>query len=66
VQSISKLKNYCALYVLLSTIELKNINEALADSGWITAMQEELYQFERNKVWHLVPQPENRSIISTK
>ena len=29
-------------------------------------MQEELYQFERNKVWHLVPWPENRSIIGTK
>ena len=29
-------------------------------------MQEELHQFERNKVWHLVPQPENRTIIGTK
>ena len=29
-------------------------------------MQEELHQFERNKVCHLVPRPENRSIIDTK
>jgi len=29
-------------------------------------MQEELHQFKRNKVWHLVPRPENRSIIGTK
>jgi len=29
-------------------------------------MQEELHQFERNKVWHLVPRPEDRSIIGTK
>jgi len=29
-------------------------------------MQEELHQFERNKVWHLVPKPKDRSIISTK
>jgi len=29
-------------------------------------MQEELHQFERNKVWHLVPRPENKSIIDTK
>jgi len=29
-------------------------------------MQEELHQFERNKVRHLVPQPKNRTIIGTK
>ena len=29
-------------------------------------MQEELHQFERNKVWHLVPRPNDRSIIDTK
>jgi len=29
-------------------------------------MQEELHQFERNKVWHLVTQPEDRTIIGTK
>ena len=29
-------------------------------------MQEELHQFKRSKVWHLVPRPENRSIIGTK
>jgi len=29
-------------------------------------MQEELHQFEMNKVWHLEPQPEDRTIIGTK
>ena len=29
-------------------------------------MQEELNQFERNKVWALVPAPKNKSIIRTK
>ena len=29
-------------------------------------MQEELHQFERNKVWHLVPHLEDRTIIGTK
>ena len=29
-------------------------------------MQEELNEFERNKVWNLVPKPENHSIIGTK
>ena len=29
-------------------------------------MQEELHQFERNKVWHLEQQPRNRTVIGTK
>ncbi|XP_070025104.1 uncharacterized mitochondrial protein AtMg00820-like [Nicotiana sylvestris] len=29
-------------------------------------MQEELHQLERNKVWHLVPIPSNRTIIGTR
>ena len=29
-------------------------------------MQEELNQFERNKVWNLVPRPKNHPIIGTK
>ena len=60
VQTRSKLKNFCAFYAFLSNIEPKSVNEALADSDWITAMQEELHQFERNKVWHLVPRPAER------
>ena len=66
VQTRSQLKNFGAFYAFLSDIEPKNVNETLADSDWITAMQEELHQFERNKVWHLVPQPEDGTIIGTK
>ena len=29
-------------------------------------MQEELVNFERNKVWHLVPRPTDRSVIGTR
>ena len=29
-------------------------------------MQEELNQFERNQVWHLVPRPHDRPTIGTK
>ena len=36
------------------------------NSDWVTTMQEELHQFERNKVWHIVPRPEDRSVIGTK
>ena len=50
VQTRSKLKNFCAFYTFLSNIEPKIVDEALADSDWVSAMQEKLYQFERNKV----------------
>jgi len=66
VQTRSQLRNFCAFYTFLSDIEPENVNKALADSDWVTAMQEELHQFERNKVWHLVPQSEDRTIIGTK
>nr|GFA44552.1 hypothetical protein [Tanacetum cinerariifolium] len=33
----------------------KIIAEALRDTDWVSAMQEELYQFSRLKVWRLVP-----------
>jgi len=66
VQTRSKLQNLCAFHAFLSNIEPKNVNEALVDSDCVTVMQEDLHQFERNKVWHLVPRPENRSIVDTK
>ena len=47
-------------------MEPKNVYEALTDSDWIVAMQDELHQFERNQVWHLVPKPKDRTIIGTK
>jgi len=47
VQTRSKLKNFCAFYALLSNIEQKNVNEAVADSNWVSAMEEELHQFEK-------------------
>ena len=66
VQTRSKLKNFCTFYAFLSNIQPKNVHETLADSDWVTAILEELYQFQRNKVWHLEPRPKDRSIISTK
>ncbi|GKA75750.1 retrovirus-related pol polyprotein from transposon TNT 1-94 [Tanacetum coccineum] len=55
------------LYVnFLSEIEPKRINESLKEEGWVIAMQEELNQFERNKVWTLVSVPYGKTIIGTK
>ena len=39
--------------------------EALNYSEWITAMQEELNQFEINKVWELVDRPPKTKVIGT-
>ncbi|GJX56516.1 retrovirus-related pol polyprotein from transposon TNT 1-94 [Tanacetum coccineum] len=53
-------------FCFISTIEPKNVNEALTDESWIVTMQEELNQFIANDVWELVPQPRNMIIIGTK
>ena len=50
----------------VSQQEPSSVEEALEDSNWITAMQEELNQFERNKVWELVDRPTHMKAIGTK
>ncbi|GJR15064.1 putative nucleotidyltransferase, ribonuclease H [Tanacetum coccineum] len=62
----SQAENQSNFYYFISTIEPKNINEALGDESWIVAMHEELNQFIVNDVWELVPQPKNMTIIGTK
>ncbi|GKD99262.1 retrovirus-related pol polyprotein from transposon TNT 1-94 [Tanacetum coccineum] len=46
--------------------EPANVAEALKDADWVSAMQDELDQFARLKVWRLVPRPEGKTIIKTK
>ncbi|GJR42273.1 retrovirus-related pol polyprotein from transposon TNT 1-94 [Tanacetum coccineum] len=48
------------MYALaVSTMEPKNVNEAMTDPAWIESMQEELLQFKRLDVWLLVPPLDN-------
>ncbi|GJW92906.1 retrovirus-related pol polyprotein from transposon TNT 1-94, partial [Tanacetum coccineum] len=55
------------LYVnFLFEMEPKKLIEAIEEEGWIIAMQEELKQFKRNKVWTLVPKLHGKTIIGTK
>ncbi|GJS21923.1 retrovirus-related pol polyprotein from transposon TNT 1-94 [Tanacetum coccineum] len=62
----SQAQNQSNLFYFISTIEPKNVNEALGDESWIVTIQEELNQFIANDVWELVPQPKNMKIIGTK
>ncbi|KAL8115149.1 hypothetical protein AgCh_021830 [Apium graveolens] len=66
VRTRSAIVNESFYACFLSQIEPKKTEEALLDPDWITAMHEELNQFERNKVWELVLTPRNRSIIGTE
>ncbi|GJZ91603.1 gag-pol polyprotein [Tanacetum coccineum] len=51
---------------LLHRYKKLNIKEAMADSAWIEAMQDELHQFDRLKVWELVDKPFGKMIIKLK
>jgi hypothetical protein len=49
----------------VSSIEPYRVEDALRDSDWVLAMQEELNNFMMNEVWHLVPRP-NQNVVGTK
>ncbi|GKE12563.1 putative ribonuclease H-like domain-containing protein [Tanacetum coccineum] len=56
----------CLFACFLSQHEPKKILEALEDESWVDAMQEELLQFEIQKVWILVDLPYGKKAIGTK
>ncbi|KAI3681723.1 hypothetical protein L6452_36527 [Arctium lappa] len=58
--------NICLFVNFLSLIEPKKTDDALKDPNWVSAMQEELTEFTRNKVWNLVPRPSDKTVIGTK
>nr|GFA57097.1 hypothetical protein [Tanacetum cinerariifolium] len=66
VRTRGQLENSCLFSCLLSSIEPANVAKALKDADWVSAMQDELDQFSRLKVWRLVPLPEGNTIIKTK
>ncbi|XP_021766287.1 uncharacterized protein LOC110730772 [Chenopodium quinoa] len=65
-QTTSQMRNYCVFHAFLFILEPRNHQEALGDADWIVAMQEELNEFERNKVWHLEPKPKGKKVIGLK
>jgi hypothetical protein len=61
----SRVAHFCEQYYFVSSIEPYRVEDALRDPDWVVAMQEELNNFTRNGVWHLVPRP-NQNIVGTK
>nr|GEZ43123.1 retrovirus-related Pol polyprotein from transposon TNT 1-94 [Tanacetum cinerariifolium] len=57
---------FCYYDAFLASVEPKTYKEALTQSCWIEAMQEELHEFERLKVWELVPRPDKVMVITLK
>ncbi|GJS59212.1 retrovirus-related pol polyprotein from transposon TNT 1-94 [Tanacetum coccineum] len=56
----------CMYALSVSTVEPKNVKEAMTDPAWIESMQEELLQFKRLDVWVLVPLPDNIKPLTLK
>nr|GFB82940.1 hypothetical protein [Tanacetum cinerariifolium] len=56
----------CLYALSVSTMEPKNVKEAMTDPACIESMQEELLQFKRMDVWVLVPILDNISPLSLK
>nr|GEZ72104.1 hypothetical protein [Tanacetum cinerariifolium] len=57
---------FCYYDAFLTSVEPKMYKEALTQSCWIEAMQEELHEFERLEVWELVPRPDKVMVITLK
>nr|GEU36375.1 reverse transcriptase domain-containing protein [Tanacetum cinerariifolium] len=56
----------CLFANFLSKIEPKKVSEALNQLGCVDAMQEELNQFYRNKIWTFVPLPYRKIAIGSE
>ncbi|GKD35503.1 putative ribonuclease H-like domain-containing protein, partial [Tanacetum coccineum] len=56
----------CLFACFLSQMEPKKVIQALEDPSWIEAMQEELLQFQLQKVWILVDLPNGKRAIGIK
>ncbi|GJR14043.1 retrovirus-related pol polyprotein from transposon TNT 1-94 [Tanacetum coccineum] len=57
---------FCYYDAFLTAVEPKTYKDALTQSCWIEAMQEELNEFEHLEVWELVPRPDKVMVITLK
>ncbi|GJW10840.1 retrovirus-related pol polyprotein from transposon TNT 1-94 [Tanacetum coccineum] len=57
---------FCYYNAFFTAVKPKTYKDALTQSCWIEAMQEELNEFERLRVWELVPRPDKVMVIILK
>nr|GEU43160.1 hypothetical protein [Tanacetum cinerariifolium] len=57
---------FCYYDDFLTYVKPKTYKDALTQSCWIEAMQEELNEFERIEVWELVPRPDKVMVTTLK
>nr|GEV42184.1 hypothetical protein [Tanacetum cinerariifolium] len=57
---------FCYYDAFLTSVEPKMYKDALTQSFWIEAMQEELNEFERLEVWEPIPRPDKVMVITLK
>jgi hypothetical protein len=65
VTTRSQVAHFCEHYSFVSSIEPYRVEDVLRDPYWVVAMQEEFNNFTGNKVWNLVPRP-NQNVVGTK
>jgi hypothetical protein len=65
VTTRSRVANFCEHYSFISSFEPFKVEDALRDLDWVVAMQEELNNFKRNKVWSMIERPK-QNIVSNK
>jgi hypothetical protein len=56
---------FCEHYSFISYFEPFMVEDALQDLDWVVAMQEELNNFKRNKVWSLIERSK-QNVMETK
>jgi hypothetical protein len=65
VITISRVPTFCRNYSFIYSLEPFKVEDALCDSDWVVAMQEELNNFKRNKIWSLIERSK-LNVVGTK
>jgi hypothetical protein len=65
VTTRSCVATFCEHYSFVSSFEPFKLKDALRDLDWVVAMQGELNNFKRNKVWSLVERSK-QNVMETK
>jgi hypothetical protein len=65
VTTRSRVATFCKHYSFVSSFKPFKVEDALRDLDWVVAMQEELNNFRRKKVWSLVEKLK-QNVVETK